>query len=102
MTNSRWSGSTVATARKHWALRLPLPCFICGGVVDSSMRWVVEHKVPRKMGGSDHVSNQWVSHRLCSNQQGRQLQGGRNASTKTRAKAKPVLSPPSERGLRGI
>lgn len=68
----RWAGRPVTKARAHWKARLPLPCYLCGGVVDGSRAWVVEHVIPRHLGGTDNVSNQWVSHRTCSDRSGGQ------------------------------
>ncbi|WP_157602034.1 HNH endonuclease [Promicromonospora kroppenstedtii] len=69
-----WSGRVVTSARAHWRTRLPQPCYLCGKPVLPTQRWVVEHMVPRSQGGSLTArSNQWVSHRTCSDSSGGQL-----------------------------
>lgn len=74
MSRARWSGSNVTKARASWKTRLPLPCFLCKRPVTGAETWVVEHMVPRSQGGDVlGVSNQWVSHRTCSDKQGGQL-----------------------------
>jgi 5-methylcytosine-specific restriction endonuclease McrA len=66
-----WSGNTVRSARAHWAQRLPLPCHLCPGMVTPDQAWVVEHMVPRSQGGDPlDRTNQWVSHRSCSDRSG--------------------------------
>ena len=77
-----WAGRVVTSARKHWAPRLPLPCWQCGKPVLSTQQWVVEHTHPRSQGGSTTgVHNQWVSHRTCSD-----ASGGRLAQANKRAR----------------
>lgn len=99
MSRRRWAGSRVRSARAHWAARLPLPCALgCGGVVDGRTPWVVEHLVPRSMGGSDHVSNQGVSHRSCSDKQGGQLAARITNAPRQRQREESARA----RGIRGI
>lgn len=82
----RWAGHVVTTAREAWERRLPLPCALCPGVVDGTTPWVVEHLVPRSTPGApdmSDVSNQWVSHRPCSDAQGgRMIQAKKKATKK--------------------
>lgn len=83
--SGEWAGRTVATARKHWKPRLPLPCFLCGLPVLPTQAWVVEHIVPRSLGGSlTNVSNQWVSHRKCSDRSGGRMGAAKTNNRKTR------------------
>lgn len=73
-----WSGHTVSKARAHWKARLPLPCHLCPGTVDGTRPWVVEHIVPRSLGGdTTDPSNQWVSHRTCSDKSGAKVRTAR-------------------------
>lgn len=97
----RWAGSTVRSARTHWAARLPLPCALCGRPVTSDQPWVVEHLQPRGQGG--HLTdrgNQWVSHRRCSDKQGGQM-GARIVNSRRPAVAQRMESERA-RGIRGI
>lgn len=74
MKKQKWSGSNVTKARASWVKRLPLPCYLCSRPVTGLDPWVVEHMVPRSQGGDTlGVSNQWVSHRPCSDRQGGQI-----------------------------
>lgn len=93
-----WSGRKVTTARAYWRSRLPLPCYLCPGIVHTTDRWVVEHKVPRASGGSDDQSNQWVSHRSCSNRQGARMGAARTNAARTNAR----LTSDRARGIRGL
>jgi len=99
-----WSGRKVAAAREEWAARLPLPCALCPLPVDGATPWVVEHLVPRSYPGAPadtDASNQWVSHRTCSDRQGGRLgaakTNGRRAERPTRR-----MQPERARGIRGI
>ena len=81
-----WNGRTVTTARAAWKARLPLSCYLCGGIVDGTRPWVVEHILERSNGG--HVTdptNQWVSHRTCSDKS-----GGKLGASRTNARHQPV------------
>ena len=82
---AKWAGRNVTSARAKWKPRLPLPCFLCGLPVLPEHRWVVEHIVPRSMGGSlTDPSNQWVSHRTCSDKSGGRMAAARQNANKTR------------------
>lgn len=79
MTN--WSGDTVRKARATMRARLPLPCYHCQRVVTTDMNWVVEHVIPRALGGSTtDPSNWWVSHRRCSDKSGTQVRLARRTA----------------------
>ena len=83
--SAEWAGRVVTSARAKWKPRLPLPCFQCGGPVLPEQAWVVEHIVPRSMGGSlTDPSNQWVSHRTCSDKSGGRMTAARQNANKTR------------------
>ncbi|MFC4632121.1 HNH endonuclease [Promicromonospora alba] len=77
--NTDWNGSKVRTARKFWATQLPLGCYQCGRPVLPERAWVVEHIMPRALGGGDGVENQWVSHRTCSNKSGSKVRAAKNS-----------------------
>lgn len=79
-----WSGAVVAKARAGWKSRLPLPCWLCKRPVTGLEAWVVEHIVPRSLGGDAlGVSNQWVSHRSCSDKQGGQMGAAKTNARKS-------------------
>lgn len=74
-----WSGRTVTDARRYWTFRIheaakagePLACYLCANPVLPTDAWVVEHVVPRSVGGPVRQrTNQWVSHARCSSQSG--------------------------------
>lgn len=97
--SARWAGSTVRAARSHWSARLPLPCALCGRPVTRDSAWVVEHVQPRSQGGDNTSrSNQWVSHRRCSDRSGGQMAA---RITNVRRSALHVDSERA-RGIRGI
>lgn len=85
MGSKKWSGANVTKARAHWKKKLPLRCYLgCGGIVDGREAWVVEHIIPRSQGGDTlGVSNQWVSHRKCSDRQGGQMSAARLNAKRT-------------------
>lgn len=69
-------------ARKYWRGRLPLPCSRCGGVVDGTGPWDVDHLLRLVEGGpANDRQTQWVAHRRCN-----QADGGRTAQRRTRAR----------------
>lgn len=78
MGSDAWAGRVVTDARARWERKLrgsPLPCWQCNNpVILGQHRWVVEHIRPRSLGGSlTDPSNQWVSHRSCSDSSGGKL-----------------------------
>lgn len=95
----QWTGTNVTKARAYWRMRLPLPCYLCGRPVVAEDKWVVEHMVPRSAGGSVlAVSNQFVSHRKCSDRSGGKITRAKQLAAK---KAKWLDSAQS-RNLRGV
>jgi 5-methylcytosine-specific restriction endonuclease McrA len=61
------------------------------------MKWVVEHVMPRALGGHPtQRSNQWVSHRTCSDRSGGQAGAARAPTTTVR------LDSNKARNIRGI
>lgn len=100
-TPGKWAGRPVTTARAYWAPRLPLPCYLCGRPVTSTMKWVVEHVIPRALGGhATHRSNQWVSHRACSDRSGGQAGAPRTNATKPTVRARRDTN--ATRRIRGV
>jgi 5-methylcytosine-specific restriction endonuclease McrA len=59
-------------------------CGICGGIVDMTLpswhplSFQLDHIVPRKFGGTDHLSNLRVTHHRCNKARGA---GGRRPTT---------------------
>ena len=47
--------------KKHGVCR----CFVCGQPV-SKDNWSLEHVVPRRLGGTNHISNLAISHHECN------------------------------------
>lgn len=88
-----WSGDTVRKARARWKERLPLPCWHCKRPVLPDHPWVVEHIIPRSLGGDlTDVNNQWVSHRICSDRSGSKVAAARRPArpSKTRLEERTI------------
>ena len=71
-------------AREAHSGELGHRCFVCGGIIDFSLREpdpmsaTVEHVVPRYIGGGNSRSNTSVSHKACNN--ARQVEEERGAA----------------------
>ena len=60
--------------RAAWALRLPLPCSVCSGIIEPGQAFWVEHLTPLSQGGDPlDPGNQGVSHPACQRREGGRL-----------------------------
>lgn len=67
------TGYNSRAARAYWAPRLPQPCSRCGGVVDGSEPWDVDHLVEISRGGEGGLENTHPAHRACNRRAGQAL-----------------------------
>lgn len=74
MSDKRWHGNKVRSARARLGALLPLVCPRCGLPVMEGMLWDVDHLVPLALGGSvDDPNNQTAAHRACNRRAGQEL-----------------------------
>lgn len=78
-------------------------CYLCGGKVEASERWDLEHEIALDLGGKDEMSNYRVAHVQCHKvkskadakliAKGRRIR--RNLDPETRRKSKRPIPKPS-------
>jgi 5-methylcytosine-specific restriction endonuclease McrA len=74
---SALTGIAQEAPRKRLRVRrVPVYCGICGGEIDKKLKaphpgsWSLDHKLPKSLGGSDHVSNLQAAHLGCNRTKG--------------------------------
>ncbi|APX03378.1 hypothetical protein BWQ92_18105 [Arthrobacter sp. QXT-31] len=88
MSENKWAGRKVTTARAKLTHLLPSPCYRCGRTITGDPQidgdtWDVDHATSRVEGGGHDLQNLAISHSLCNRRHGGKLGNQRKAKAKT-------------------
>lgn len=87
VSENKWAGRKVTTARAKLAALLPSPCYRCGRIITGDKdidgdTWDVDHVTSRAEGGDHDLTNLTHSHSRCNRRHGGKLGNERKAKAK--------------------